>query len=391
MSGPPPPRIALFTTPFRPLFLLAAGFGVVIVPAWLVIYTSVVPSPVLLAPVYWHAHEMVFGYAAAVVAGFLLTAAANWTGRPTITGAPLAGLCLIWIAGRAVHLVSLPVPDVVLSVVSLAFLPAVALAVGRVVVALGSRRNYGLVVVLALLWGAQLAMHLGALGIAPEWLRSGALLGVDLIMVLILVIGGRVIPLFTRNATGATDIRVRPWLDRATLLAAAAVIGCDLVGVAGAGLVAATSAAAVLSAWRAGSWGVRHTVRAPLLWVLHVGYAFVPIGLALRAVAVGAGVPSSPAWHALTVGAIGVLTLGMMARVTLGHTGRPLVAGWWLGSAFALMVGAAGLRVVVGAAPPSWSVPLLTGSGVAWSVALAMYLVRLAPALVGPRPDGKPG
>jgi len=387
-----PRGLALLQKGFRPFFVLAALFAVGVVPLWLLVYTGHAGVGAYLLPTVWHAHEMVFGFSAAVIAGFLLTAVPNWTSRPTATGGLLAALCLVWVAGRAALLLTGVLPAAVVAAVNLAFLPLLALTVGRVIVAARSRRNYGIVLALVALWLAQLATHAGALMGSIPWQTNGPVMGVDLVILIIMVIGGRIIPLFTRNATKAEGIRNLPWIDRLSLAGAVALLGADALSVTGAPLAAIAAAAAALSAARMIHWGARHTLREPLLWVLHVGYAFVPLGFGLRALAVFVPqVTDSTALHALTLGAIGTLTLGMMARVSLGHTGRPLKASPALGVAFALVVLAALLRVVGPMVGGALRTPSIHAAGTAWTVAFAIYLIGIGPFLFRPRPDGRPG
>ncbi|MBX3275483.1 MAG: NnrS family protein [Sandaracinaceae bacterium] len=382
----PARRLALFDKGFRPLFLLAALFAVAGVPAWLLVRRGHLALGEPLLPSAWHAHEMVFGFAAAVIAGFLLTAASNWTGRVTAVGPALAAICAVWLAGRVAMLVG----GTYGAAVALAFLPLVAIAVGRPILLAKSKRNYGIVGLLALLFAAQALTLAGAWMGDVGWQVLGPRLGVDLVIVLVLVIGGRVIPMFTRNATGASDIANVVWLDRLAVggaLALAALDAAQLRGPALAIVAAVTAVAALARAWR---WGARRSLAEPLLWVLHVGYLFVPLGLALRAVAVlSPAVDDSTATHALTVGAIGTLILGMMARVSLGHTGRALVAGRALGVAFGLVALAALVRVVGPLA--GLGERALDVAATLWTVAFLIYLARVGPALFTPRPDGKPG
>lgn len=385
-------RFALLQKGFRPFFLLAALFAVAIVPLWILVLTGYLSVGSYLAPTQWHAHEMVFGFSVAVVAGFLLTAAGNWTKRETATGLPLLALCLLWLAGRVVFFLDASLPATAIAAVDLAMLPAIALVVGRVLVGTANRRNYGFLGVLAVLWLAQLSVHLGAMGIlSPTWQSTGSIVGVDLVVLLILLVGGRIIPMFTRNATGAEGIANVRWLDRAALASMALLVVVDATGTTGWILAVVAAAAALTSAARAARWGTRHTFREPLLWVLHVGYFFVPVGLALRAAAAVTDLGSSAALHALTVGAIGTLTLGMMARVSLGHTGRLLRADRALGVAFALIALGAVVRVGGGLAAGGAYTPSLHASATLWTLAFAIYLVRLGPALFAARPDGKPG
>jgi uncharacterized protein involved in response to NO len=388
---PEPTRVPLLAKGFRPFFLLAAAWAAAAVPLWLGVLGGHVPVGAYVAPAFWHAHEMVFGFATAVVAGFLLTAAGNWTHRETATGLPLLGLALLWVAGRVALLVSSSLPPVLVAAINLAFIPALALAVGRVVFAAKSRRNYAFVLVLAALWAAQLVVHLDALGLAPGGQRNGTLAGVDLLILLVLVVGGRVIPMFTRNATGAVVRHVRP-LDAAAIASVAALAILDAAGATGRLPAAVAGAAALLSAGRALRWGGTKAVGEPLLWVLHLGYAWVPIGLALRALS--AFVPAiapSLATHALTVGALGTITLGMMVRVALGHTGRALRSTSPTTIAFVSISLAALARLLAPLSGPAAWLPSLHLAGTLWALAFVLYLVSIGPMLLRTRADGRPG
>ena len=388
---------ALLAKGFRPFFLLASLMAVFWIPLWVVVRSGLADVGEHLLPTVWHAHEMVFGFAAAVVGGFLLTAASNWTKRVTATGGFLALLCAVWIAGRVVGLLGGVLPGWLIAAVSLSFIPLLTFAVGRPIFAAGSRRNYGLVLVLVILFAAQLMTHLGALTGEVRWQTSGPRLGVGLVIVIIQVIGGRVIPMFTRNATGAAGIRSIPWLDRASVLTAVLVVVADLLLVRGTVFAVLAALAAVASIARMRAWGTRASLSDSLLWVLHVGYLFVPLGFMLRAVAATwSGLNDSTALHALTAGAIGTLILGMIVRVSLGHTGRPLKTPPVLTIAFVLVAVAALLRVFGTVLATSLSSPLLhrisiDGSSTLFAIAFLAYAVRIGPSLFKPRPDGKPG
>ncbi len=385
------PRFALLQKGFRPFFLLAALWAALAVPLWLVVLAGSVSVGSYLTPTYWHAHEMVFGFSLAVVAGFLLTAAGNWTKRETAVGPPLLALALLWLLGRAAMLASAVLPPVLVAGANLLFLPALGIAVGRVIVGAGSRRNYGFPIVIAALFSAQLAVHLDALGVAPGGQRIGTWVGVDLVVLLILLVGGRIIPLFTRNATGAQVKSVR-WLDLSAIGAMALLALLDAAGTSGRAAAVVAGVTAVLAAARALRWGAGRSGREPLLWVLHVGYAWIPLGLALRALSdVVPEVAPTLGLHALTVGAIGTLTLGMMVRVALGHTGRALAAPRTMTVAFVLITLSALVRVLGPLGGISWYLPSLHAAGTLFCLAFALYAVRMGPVLVRARVDGRPG
>jgi len=376
--------VPLLAKGFRPFFLLAAAFAVAAVPTWLLAFATNADFAAYLGPAQWHAHEMVFGFSTAVIAGFLLTAAGNWTGRETATGWALGLLAAAWVLGRLALLLADALPSGVAAALDLAFLPLLAAACGRALFAAKNRRNYAFLALLSALFAANLGVHLGALGVRPEWTRLGSLVGVDLVILAIVMIGGRAIPMFTRNAARVDGIRNVPWLDRAAVLGALSIVVLDAVG-RHAGIAAGITGVVVLA--RMATWGTRHTARHPLLWVLHVGHAFVALGFLLRAVS---AVPSSAALHALTAGAIGTMTLGMMTRVTLGHTGRMLAVPRSVAWGFGAVVAGALVRVI---APfmPSLYVPLVTVAGLVWSAGFAIFIAAYAGALLSPRVDGKPG
>jgi uncharacterized protein involved in response to NO len=395
LHGQPPSStvpLPLAAKGFRPFFLLAAVFAAAIVPLWLLVQAGVVGPGAYFDATSWHAHEMLFGYAVAVIAGFLLTAVGNWTERETLVGTPLLGLCGLWIAGRVAMTFPQLLPTGAPALVDVAFLPALGVVLARPLLAAGNRRNYSMIGVLALLAAGNLAMHLDALGVLSAWKRRAALGALDVVVVLLLVMAGRVFPMFTKNATRGAAIRSLPPLDVLAIAAMVLLTALD-IGLPehrAGGLVAAV--AGLLAAARALHWGAWRTAKHPLLWILHVGYAWIPVGLLLRALATVDGrVPMTLATHALTVGAIGALTLGMMARVALGHTGRMLEAPRPAVAAFALVTLAALVRVAGPLAVPSRYLATVVVAGVLFGAAFALFAIAYVRILASPRVDGKSG
>lgn len=379
---------------FRPFFLLAGAFAALVLPVWLLTLAGVLGAagPGYLPAMTWHAHEMIFGFAIAVFAGFLLTAVSNWTGRETLVGTPLLGACALWTLGRIAMALAASLPRGVPALVDLAFLPVLAFALARPLAATRNRRNFVMVAALLVLWLANLAIHLDALGVLPGATRRALGVALDVVVLLMIMMTGRVVPMFTKNATGVTAVRAQPALDKVAIAAMVATLLLDattsdprLAGTAA--LVTAFFVAA-----RSSTWGTRHTARIPMLWILHVGQAWIVAGLALRgASAFTTSVPAIVATHALTVGAIGGLTLGMMSRVTLGHTGRPLLSSPAVTLSFWLMTCAALVRVAGPlldvAAYRTW----VFASGILWTLAFAVFVFVHAPVLAAARVDGKPG
>jgi uncharacterized protein involved in response to NO len=381
------PRWAIGAKGFRPFFLLSAIFAATIVPLWLLVLSGLAPAPGYLDPTSWHAHEMVLGYAVGVIAGFLLTAVGNWTRRETLVGPPLLGLAALWALGRVVMFLGGVLPHALVALVDLAFLPVLIVVLARPLLAARDRRNYGMLGILGALFAANLVVHLAALGVVGmHAAREGSLFAIDVVVLVILVIAGRVFPMFTRNATGVTTIRSSQALDVLTIGAMALLAGIDAIAPAHEAGNIVAGVVGLLAIARAARWGTRHTARHPLLWILHAGYAWLALGLVLRALG-----ETSLATHALTVGAIGSLTLGMMARVSLGHSGRPLVAPRPAALAFGAITVAAVLRVVAPLIASRAYLAELIAAGGFWTLAFALYLLAYADVLTSPRVDGRAG
>lgn len=379
-----PPRFALVQLGFRPFFLLAGGMAALFVPLWLLAFFGRITLPTRLYPASWHAHEMIFGFAAAVIAGFLLTAVRNWTSRPTLSGAPLAALSLVWVLGRVALLFDNALPAHLAAAIDLAFLPAVAAAIARPIVQAKSARNYGFIALLAILSAANFTFHFSS-----TYSSAAARLALDVIILIVFLIGGRVIPTFTASALHV-EIRSRPLLDRVTLGALVAMTICAPFWPRVSGGLSVV--AGVLNAARLAGWRSLATRKVPLLWILHVGYAWIALGLILRGIA--AFVPTwsrTAPTHALAVGGVTTMILGMMSRVSLGHTGRFLVARGVVVAGYVLVTVAAVTRALVPLIAPSLYVWMLMVSGVAWTAAFATFVFVYLPVLVAPRVDGKPG
>jgi uncharacterized protein involved in response to NO len=321
---------------------------------------------------------MVFGYAFAVIAGFLLTAVRAWTGRPTPTGAALGVLAALWLAARAAALVSLTAA----AAIGMLFALALAWAIGRPLVASGNRRNWFFIL---------LVLAIGAAGIVLlGWPQRGLALGLDFVLFVIAVVAGRVVPAFTNNALPGARARREAWLERAALGALLALIAADALARTELAAVLATLAAA-LHAARLALWSPAKTLGKPIVWILHVSYAWIVVHLALRALAGFDLVPYALATHALTVGAIGGMTLGMMTRTARGHTERPLEAGRAEVAAYLLVQAAAVARVLVPLALPATYLWATVASALFWCAAFATFTVVYVPILTRARLDGQPG
>jgi uncharacterized protein involved in response to NO len=367
----PAAGFALFALGFRPLYLLAGAYAALAVPLWGLQYAGWLPGANLL----WHAHEMLFGYAFAVIAGFLLTAVRAWTSRPTPSGAALAGIASLWLLARAAALHSL----LLSSLIDLLFALAVAWGIGRPIVASRNRNWYFIAFVLAL----------GAASVAFQAYPQVALAaGLDVVLLVIAIMGGRVIPSFTNNAVAGARARRNPWVEYGALGFVVLILGLDLLQLP---VWWAALPAAVLHAIRVALWAPLATRGRPILWILHLSYAWVVVHLLLRGLAGLDLVSPALATHALTVGVIGGLTLGMMTRTARGHTARPLQVGPWETAAYVLVHAAAVVRVLIPLLLPGSYVALIAVSGVLWSAAFAIFTVVYIPILTRPRLDGQPG
>jgi uncharacterized protein involved in response to NO len=382
-----PPGFALWQLGFRPFYLLASGFAALSIPLWALQFSGWLPRPYLDGPL-WHAHEMLFGFTLAVIVGFLFTAGRNWANRPTPTGPLLAALALLWVAGRVLVLTPF---GWTAAIVNAAFPLAAAIALAIPFVAAGNRRNYFFVGLLLLMSAAELAVHLDKLGVlkVPGWL--GIQLALDAVLFIMAVMGGRVIPMFTNNSVlGANAIR-QPLVEKAALGLTLAVLAADALQLQGLPLAAIALAAAAAHLARWTLWQPWKTGRAPLVWVLHVAYFWIPVHLALRALAQAGWVAPSLAVHALTVGAAGGLIIGMMTRTARGHTGRPLLADNWDVACYLLVIAAALVRVLLPLAAPALTVHAVLCSAALWSAGFGLYALRYWPVLTRSRLDGKPG
>jgi uncharacterized protein involved in response to NO len=379
----------ILSTGFRPFFLGASIWAAVAIPLWLGAYAEGLALPTKVAPAIWHAHEMVFGYAAATVAGFLLTAIPNWTGQMPLQGGALATLVLLWVIGRLGVLFSDEIGAPASAVADLCF-PAVFLAVvAREILASKNWRNLPMLSALSLLLLGNLLVHLDALDLA-DTAELGNRLGLVTLLMLISLVGGRIVPSFTRNWLTKARPEVAPPVPAGRFdLAALVVTGLALlswtIAPDAAVMPWAALAAGIALALRLSRWRGLHTVPEPLLLILHVGYGWLALGLLL----VGLNgltdmLPATTALHALTVGAVGTMTLAVMTRASLGHTGRPLSAGPVTKTIYGLITVAALLRILSPLTGNRIDLALWL-AGAAWSCAFGLFAVFYGLVLMRPR------
>jgi uncharacterized protein involved in response to NO len=372
---------------FRPFFFGGAVWAALAIVLWLPQYFGELALPTAFAPLDWHIHEMIFGYIAAVIAGFLLTAIPNWTGRLPVNGPALAGLTGLWLAGRIAVATSATIGAGLAAVIDVAFLTVLAGVALREIMAGKNWRNLRVLVVLGLLIAGNIVFHLEAL-----WRGSadyGMRIAIAAIIVLIMLIGGRIIPSFTRNwLTRMNPGRLpRPFarFDMAALgLSAAALVGWIVAPaqiVAGILLIGA----GVLQAVRLARWAGDRTLADRLVLILHIGYAFVPLGFLLLGAAIvwPVYVPASAGLHAWTAGAAGLMTLAVMTRASLGHTGQDLVASLSTQVIYLCALVAALARILAAFEP---SLLLFHVAAIAWVAAFAGFAMIYGPVLLGRPP-----
>lgn len=400
MTGPERARTPLLAMGFRIFFVLAGLYGLIAMLYWPALLYSWVPGPKGISPTYWHAHEMVFGYGLAVVAGFLLTAVRNWTRHDTAHGDTLMILGIFWLLGRVSLSLGGLLPRAVLIGAGVLFPLGLTWAVARSLITAKNKRNYIMIGVLVAMSVVELLLLIDLTGAGWNLVKPALWAAVLLVVVLNVVIGGRVIPMFTRNATGAPGITKNERLDQIATWTTVALVPLLLLsstlpaGVSRwlvGGLAVFTGAVNIV---RQRTWGWRPALKDPMLWVLHAGYLCIGLGLISIGLVYLLQKPlqMATAMHVLTVGVIGTMTVGMMTRVSFGHTGRKIVAPKGMGLAFALVLSATLVRslghVLTGEYWPLWIFAL---SSLLFAAALALLSVQVLPILFKPRFDGKPG
>ena len=387
-AAPPPPGLPGLRLAFRPFYVGGALFAALSVPLWVLMFFGQLGFMPAVPALLWHAHEMLFGFAAAIIVGFLLTAGKAWTGLATPRGASLGALALLLLAARVTAMVG---PYWLYALLDLALLPLVAAILVRLLLRARNHRNLPLALILGLLAGANLVFHLSVMGVLPVPAITPLYAGLALIVMIECVMAGRVIPAFTMAVTPGLKVAATVWIERLTLGATGLGLALWVLAPPSVAGLLVLAFAALLHVKRLLSWRPAVTRQRPILWILHAAYAWIPLGLGLLALAQIGLVPVSTGVHALAVGATGGLIIGMITRTARGHTGRPLVVSRPEVLAYILVMMAAALRVLLPLLAPALLVPALVGSALAWSVAFLIYLWIFTPWLMQTRLDGKDG
>ena len=389
-------RFVLFAYGFRPFFLLAGIYA--IVPTG-VLYSAMASGQWpenALSLFAWHGHEMLFGFVTAAIAGFLLTAVPTWTGTRAVSGVPLVGLVLLWLAGRAVMSPWMQSSNVLAQVVSVAFLPALAVTIAVPLVRTRNFRNLPFLLLLAALFLGEASFHMRYFNWIDGQTIDGLRLTINTVALMIVVVGGRISPAFTLNALRAmgreVTIRSRPTIDRAAILSVVGVLLGDVFAANSplTGWLAVFAAGLLLL--RLSGWSGLRTLGVPLLWILHLGALWLAFAFALKGLWLLGSFGWAANWmHAFTAGAFGTMILGVMTRVALGHTGRPLEVSRAVVASYVLVSAAALTRVFGPWFAPNDYTWVLAVSTAAWTAAFLIFLAGYTPILFRPRPDGRAG
>lgn len=372
---------------FRPFFFFGALFALISMFIWGGFYAGHWNAPQFMNdPVMWHAHEMVYGFTMAIIAGFLLTAVANWTGGAPVRQLHLLALLALWCAGRITMNIETGLPLWAVNTLELSFIPALAGSLAIPLIKQWNKRNFIFLALLSGLWGFDLWFLITASPL-PVYLAM------FIIMIMISLIGGRIIPAFTVGALRQKGQDIRQTDQRKMDIAAlASLLFLAVSFVSEIPEIIATAAliSSTIHLLRMRFYHTKRTLKDPMLWILHIGYLWLVIGLALLGMAALDVLPYSTALHALTAGAIGSMTLGMMCRVAMGHTGRTIQANIPTTAAFIMMQLLAVLRVFTPLAWPEHTGILMALSAGLWALCFALYLTFYSAILFGPRPDGRP-
>ena len=385
----PKKSFALFNLGFRPFFLLAAFSAIILMGTWVLAYVNIIQLNTYYGFIDWHSHEMLFGYAAAVIAGFLLTAVKNWTNVDTITKVPLALLAVIWLAARILPFTT--VPGIVIAIVDVSFFFFLALAVAHPILKAKQSNNFIMIAIISVFMLADILVQSQHLGIMATGVAKGNLLALYGVLLIIQVLTGRVMPFFTRVVVPQTEVVERPLLEKILLIVLILLALADFFALNG--LIISLLAGILLVAHivRVAPWFSKPVLNTPILWVLYAGYLWFLIGFAMK-VMVGLDlVANNLAIHAWTVGVIGITTYGMMARVSLGHTGREMLPSKLAVSGFYLLTLATIIRVIFPLFSMAHYILWIEVSAVLWTVAFILFAIVYTPVLTQPRVDGREG
>jgi uncharacterized protein involved in response to NO len=387
-------KFSLFAYGFRSNFFLAGVAAMLLIPLWAMSFVTGTSLGSGWPPTLWHAHEMLFGFIASAIAGFMLTAVPSWTGQKGFAGAPLGALAAVWLSARLLIASSSLWPPVVPAIVDLAFLPFLAVLV-MIPLLRSKNRNSPLLLVLSAFWLTNLVFHIALIRGDAPLARHSLIVGIDIVLFLVTVIGGRIVPAFTTAALRQQGVdgvlRSRTVITVMSVAAMGCIIASDVFWPDSriAGIIAGVTA--LIQFLRLLQWRTLHTLRQPIVWILHLAYAWLPLGLALKAAALLGGYGIAAFWlHALTIGSLTTMITAVMTRASLGHTGRALTVHPLITAAYVLLTAAALVRVFGFYAGLSYPL-VITWAAIFWTTSFALFVGVYTPILWGPRADGKPG
>ena len=387
-------KFALFNLGFRPFFLGAGLFAVISMLLWVFIYSLNFQSSLkTLSPMSWHAHEMIFGYGFAVIAGFLLTAVRNWTGRQTLNGPMLLSLFLLWILVRILAFTEAAIAFEIMVLADCLFMLLLTIAVTHPIIKTKLWSHLALVSKIVLLFSCNILFYLGALEIVPEGERWGLYSGFYILLSLVIMMGRRLIPFFIQSAVaGPVKLSNWRWLDLSSLVLFVAFFISDVFFYEKIVTAVLSGILFGLYAIRMTGWYTSEIWKTPLLWVLYLAYGWIVIGFGLKVAEVLFSISPFLSIHAFAIGAISVMTLGMMARVSLGHTGReimkPPTGLYWV---FSILLLVAVFRVIFPLIAPDKYMLWIALSQISWIISFSIFLFLYLPMLASPRIDGEPG
>ena len=384
------PSFALFALGFRPFFFLAAFFAPVLIVLWLMQLLGHITLSSYYSPTAWHAHEMLFGYTVAVIAGFLLTAAGNWTGMRVVNGWRLVLLVLVFLLSRLAPFMT-ELSHGIIATLDLIFIPLVTIFLATPIIKAKQWSNFIFIPLLLLMATANAAVHLSALSIIDISIVSGSRAMLYLVILLIVIMGGRVIPFFTERGVQGVTTKKWQWIEWGAGFSVILVMLADVV-LENTILTAYFAIfAGIVHGLRLAGWYSNKIWQAPLVWILQLAYGWIVLGFIIKSAVLFNPAASMFAYHAFTVGGIGIMTLGMMARVSLGHTGRNMQINHWMVISFVLINIAAVVRVIVPMLLPEFYLPLINVAGGLWVGAFILFLVVYTPMWFYSRVDGREG
>lgn len=381
---------------FRPFFLFSCIFSILSICTW----AAVLSGQLYFSPygglTFWHAHEMLFGFVAAIIVGFLLTAVQSWTGLRATHGKPLMVLFTVWLFARIFMLLDIFALKWVTALLDVSFLLLTAFFMARLVLKVKQYRNLMFVPILLLLATANLFTHLSVIYGEIHFYTQGIYATVMIITLVMTVIAGRVFPMFTANGTQTKKVENLAWLEKSVIGLTATVLLIHFTGLQdilpSTLLVLLFACCSLAHSIRLIRWRPQVTFNTPLVWSLHLAYCFIPISFMLFALHyAGMNISTSNALHGLTAGAMSSLILAMIARISLGHSGRPLIPHWSMKYAFSMIVVAGSIRLISAHIQIYFTFNLNVLSAVLWALAFGIFVIVYAPILTRPRPDGKLG